>query len=92
MTVGVALPQMATGLDRGRLLDWCRIVDQGPFSSISAGERITFHNLDGFTLCSAAAAITERVRILVNVAVLPWHAPALVAKELASMDGLGWSS
>lgn len=86
MTVGVALPQMATGLDRGRLLDWCREVDSGPFSSISAGERITFHNLDGFTLCSAAAAITERVRILVNVAVLPWHAAALVAKELASMD------
>ena len=86
MTVGVALPQMAAGLDRTRLRDWCREVDSGPFSSISAGERITFHNLDGFTLCSAAAALTERVRILVNVAVLPWHAPALVAKELASMD------
>ena len=86
MTVGVALPQMATGLDRQRLLDWCRGIDQGPFSSISAGERITFHNLDGFTLCSAAAAVTERARILVNVAVLPWHSPALVAKELASMD------
>lgn len=86
MTVGVALPQMAEGLDRGRLLAWCRGVDEGPYSSVSAGERITFHNLDGFTLCSAAAAITERVRILVNVAVLPWHAPALVAKELASMD------
>ena len=86
MTVGVALPQMATGLDRSRLLDWCRGVDGGPFSSISAGERITFHNLDGFTLCSAAAAVTSRVRILVNVAVLPWHAPALIAKELASMD------
>ena len=67
-------------------MEWCREVDSGPFSSISAGERVTFHNLDGFTLCSAAAALTERVRILVNVAVLPWHAPALVAKELASMD------
>jgi len=86
MTVGVALPQMARGLDRDRLLAWCRGIDDGPFSSISAGERITFHNLDGFTLCSAAAALTRRVRILVNVAVLPWHAPAMVAKELASMD------
>ena len=86
MTVGVALPQMATGLDRDRLLAWCRGIDDGPFSSVSAGERITFHNLDGFTLCSAAAAVTSRVRVLVNVAVLPWHAPALVAKELASMD------
>ena len=86
MTIGVALPQMATGLDRDRLVAWCRGIDQGPFSSVSAGERITFHNLDGFTLCTAAAALTERVRVLVNVAVLPWHAPALVAKELASMD------
>lgn len=86
MTVGVALPQMAEGLDRSRLLAWCRGIDVGPYSSVSAGERITFHNLDGFTLCTAAAALTERVRVLVNVAVLPWHAPALVAKELASMD------
>ena len=86
MTVGVALPQMAAGLDRERLSAWCRGIDQGPFSSVSAGERITFHNLDGFTLCSAAAALTERVRVLVNVVVLPWHAPAMVAKELASID------
>ncbi len=86
MTVGVALPQMAVGLDRDRLVAWCRGIDEGPFSSVSAGERITFHNLDGFTLCSAAAALTARVRILVNVVVLPWHAPAMVAKELASLD------
>lgn len=86
MTVGVALPQMAAGLDRDRLRAWCRGIDEGPFSSVSAGERITFHNLDGFTLCSAAAALTSRVRILVNVVVLPWHAPAMVAKELASLD------
>ena len=88
MTVGVALPQMARGLDRSTFAAWCRQVDQGPFSSISAGERITFHNLDGFTLCAAAAALTERVRILVNVVVLPWHSPAMVAKELASIDVL----
>lgn len=77
---------MAPGLDRDRLGAWCRGIDEGPFSSVSAGERITFHNLDGFTLCSAAAALTSRVRVLVNVVVLPWHAPAMAAKELASLD------
>jgi alkanesulfonate monooxygenase SsuD/methylene tetrahydromethanopterin reductase-like flavin-dependent oxidoreductase (luciferase family) len=86
MDVGVALPQMARGLDRAGLIAWCRGIDDGPFSSISAGERITFHNLDRFTLCSAAAALTERVRVFVNVVVLPWHASAMVAKELASID------
>jgi len=55
---------------------------------VSAGERITFHNLEGLTLCSAAAALTERVRVLANVVVLPWHATAMVAKQLATIDVL----
>ncbi|HEY4331246.1 MAG TPA: LLM class flavin-dependent oxidoreductase, partial [Ilumatobacteraceae bacterium] len=88
MDIGVALPQMATGLDRSRVQAWCRGIDEGPFSSVSAGERITFHNLDGMTLCSAAAALTERVRVFLNVAVAPWHAPAELAKQLATLDVL----
>lgn len=88
MDIGVALPQMTAGLDRDRIRAWCRAVDDGPFSSISAGERITFDNLDGFTLCAAAAALTERVRVLVNVVVAPWHRPAMLAKQLASIDVL----
>ncbi len=86
MDIGIALPQMAPGLDRARLLAWCRAVDDGPFSSISAGERITFDNLDGLTLCSAAAALTDRVRVLLNVVVAPWHQPAMLAMQLASID------
>ncbi len=88
MDVGVALPQMVPDLDRSRFLAWCRAVDEGPFSSISAGERITFDNLDGFTLLAGAAAATERVRILFNVVVAPWHRVPLLAKELASTDVL----
>jgi alkanesulfonate monooxygenase SsuD/methylene tetrahydromethanopterin reductase-like flavin-dependent oxidoreductase (luciferase family) len=79
---------MAHGLDRAAVAAWCRGIDEGPFSSVSAGERITFRNLEGLTLCAAAAALTERVRVLVNVAVLPWHRPALIAKQLATIDVL----
>lgn len=86
--VGLAFPQMTPDLDRDRVRAWCRAVDEGPFSSISAGERIAFDNLDGFTLCTAAAALTDRVRVAFNVVVAPWHQPALLAKELASIDVL----
>ena len=86
MDVGLAIPQMARGLDRAAVLQWCTAADDGPFSSISAGERITFRNLEGLTLCAAAAVATERVRVMMNVAVLPWHAPALIAKQLATID------
>lgn len=88
MQVGVALPQMATGLDRSMVTAWCAGIDAGPFSSVSAGERITFHNLEGLALCSAAAMVTERVRVLANVVVLPWHPVAMVAKQLATIDVL----
>src|SRR4029078_3274501 len=88
MDIGVALPQMARGLDRDRVMAWCRGIDDGPYASVSAGERITFHNLEGITLCSAAAMLTSRVRVLFNVAVAPWHAPAMLAKQVATIDVL----
>ena len=88
VAVGVAVPQMASGLDRGRFREWCAGIDEGPFASISAGERITFHNLEGITACAAAAALTSRVRVFANVVVLPWHRTALIAKQLATIDVL----
>lgn len=88
MDIGVALPQMARGLNRETVTAWCRGIDEGPYSSVSAGERITFHNLEGITLCTAAAMLTERVRVFFNVAVAPWHAPAMLAKQLATIDVL----
>ena len=88
MDVGVALPQMTQGLDRDTIAAWCATVDAGPFASVSAGERITYDNLDGFSLCSAAAVLTERVRVFLNAVILPWHSPALIATQLASIDVL----
>jgi alkanesulfonate monooxygenase SsuD/methylene tetrahydromethanopterin reductase-like flavin-dependent oxidoreductase (luciferase family) len=86
MEIGVALPQMAKGLDHDSFTAWCRGIDEGPFSSVSAGERITYHNFEGLTACAAAAALTERVRVFANLLVLPWHAIALVTKQLLTID------
>jgi alkanesulfonate monooxygenase SsuD/methylene tetrahydromethanopterin reductase-like flavin-dependent oxidoreductase (luciferase family) len=88
MQVGVALPQMAPGFTRATMLDWCRAIDEGPFSSISAGERITFFNPEMITLLAGAAMLTERVEIIANVCVSPWHKPALLAKQFSTIDVL----
>jgi alkanesulfonate monooxygenase SsuD/methylene tetrahydromethanopterin reductase-like flavin-dependent oxidoreductase (luciferase family) len=63
-------------------------VDAGPFSSISTGERISFANPDWVATLAAAAVVTDRVRIMANVAVLPLHPVALVAKQVATLDQL----
>jgi len=86
MEIGIALPTMATGFTRSTFVEWCRGIDEGPYSSISAGERITFHNPELLVTNTAAAALTERVQVITNITVLPLHRPALLAKQLATLD------
>ena len=88
MDIGVALPTMARDYRRSTTLEWSRGIDDGPFSSISCGERITFRNQEMLVTNAAAAALTERVRVFVNLVVLPFHPPAVIAKELATKDVL----
>lgn len=80
------LPVMVPGLDRGLLLEWCRRIEDAGFSSLAAGERITFPNPEVMVTLSAAAAVTERVRICFTVVVVPMHDPVLLAKQIATVD------
>jgi alkanesulfonate monooxygenase SsuD/methylene tetrahydromethanopterin reductase-like flavin-dependent oxidoreductase (luciferase family) len=79
---------MARGYSRATTVEWSRGIDAGPFSSISCGERITFHNSEMLVTNAAAAALTERVRVFVNLVVLPIHPIPVIAKQLATLDVL----
>jgi alkanesulfonate monooxygenase SsuD/methylene tetrahydromethanopterin reductase-like flavin-dependent oxidoreductase (luciferase family) len=86
MNVGVCLPYMERELNRDILLSWCRAIDQGPFESLSVGERITSYTIEMRTMLGAAAAVTERVRIVPSLYVLPMHSAVWAAKEIATLD------
>jgi alkanesulfonate monooxygenase SsuD/methylene tetrahydromethanopterin reductase-like flavin-dependent oxidoreductase (luciferase family) len=86
--VGVAVPQMAEGYGPGTTVDWARGIDAGPFSSVSAGERVTFSNPEMVATLAACAAVTERVRIFANLWVLPQHAMPMVAQQIGTLDQL----
>jgi len=86
MQLGMNLPVMAPGLDRKRILAWSQRIDAGPFRSLAAGERITFPNPEIMVTLSAAAAVTERVRITFSVLVLPMHNAIQIAKQVATLD------
>ncbi len=88
MQIGINLPVMAQGLDRATFLTWCREIDQGPWSCLALGERVNFDNPDATTALGAAAAVTERVRLVANVIVPALHEPVLLAKQLATVDVL----
>jgi alkanesulfonate monooxygenase SsuD/methylene tetrahydromethanopterin reductase-like flavin-dependent oxidoreductase (luciferase family) len=75
-------------LNRELILDWCRRIDHGPYSSLALGERINFPNPEAMVTMAAAAAVTERVRLTFSILVLPMHNEVLVAKQIATLDVL----
>lgn len=77
---------MKKEIDRQVLVDWCRLADDGPFESLSCGERITGPTVDMRVMLAAAAALTERVRIVPSLYVLPMHSAVRAAKEIATLD------
>jgi alkanesulfonate monooxygenase SsuD/methylene tetrahydromethanopterin reductase-like flavin-dependent oxidoreductase (luciferase family) len=87
MHIAMTLPTM---LPHGRteVLEWCRRVDEGPWSSLAVPERITFPSHSMIVQLSAAAALTERVRLWTTIVVLPAHDAVEIAKQMASVDRL----
>jgi len=86
MKFGLVLPYMTHDYDRQRILTWAREIDQGPFDTLSCGERITDYTYEMHTLVSAAAAVTERVRINPALYVLPMRQEVMTAKQIATLD------
>lgn len=87
MDIAMTLPTM---LPHGRdeVLAWCRGIDEGPWSSLAVPERVTYTSHALTVQLSAAAALTERVRLWTTLVVLPAHDAVQVAKEMASVDQL----
>lgn len=86
MKIGICLPYMKAGISREDYIDWFRAVDEGPFHSISCGERIHGPTYDMRIILSAAAMATRSVEITPTLYVLPMHSATRVAKEIATLD------
>lgn len=87
MHIAMTLPTM---LSHGRreVVEWCRQIDEGPWSSLAVPERTTYTSHDCVVQLSAAAALTERVRLWTTIVILPAHSEIDMAKKLASVDVL----
>ncbi len=88
MKISVCLPYHELEYSRATTLEWCRAIDQGPFASVGCGQRLTSYAQDMPVLLAAAAALTERVRIVPSLYVLPLQSEVAAAKQIASLDVL----
>jgi alkanesulfonate monooxygenase SsuD/methylene tetrahydromethanopterin reductase-like flavin-dependent oxidoreductase (luciferase family) len=87
LKIGIGLPTHIPGCQRDLFLEWARAADAGA-STLAVADLVTTPAWDSLSCLAASAAITERVRLLTNVLVLPLRHAGLAAKQAATIDVL----
>ena len=95
MKSGIGLPANIPGVSRDSVLEWARKADSGPFSSVGIIDRVVYPNWDPLVALAAAAAVTQRVRLMTTILIAPVRDATLLAKQAAMSYlavGLLWVS
>lgn len=88
MQIGIGLPATIPDAPARLTVDWARRADSGPFSSLGVIDRVVYGNYEPVVVLSAAAAVTERIRLMTSVLLAPTRNAGILAKQAASLDAL----
>jgi probable F420-dependent oxidoreductase len=110
LRVGIQLPEVEREVRWPEYLAMARAAEQVGFDSIWTGDHLLYRGdgrpergpWEAWTMLAALAAVTERVRLGPLVASAAFHAPAMLAKQAATVDeisggrlvlgiGAGWN-
>jgi alkanesulfonate monooxygenase SsuD/methylene tetrahydromethanopterin reductase-like flavin-dependent oxidoreductase (luciferase family) len=88
MNIGIGLPNTTPGLNRDLVLNWARLADEGPFTSLGVFDRVEYDCYEPLTTLAAAAAVTKRIRLATTIIIGPLRNTTMLAKAAATVDAL----
>ena len=89
MDVGIGLPNAVPGLEGPSLLEWARRAEHRGFSTLGTIDRLVYPTYESLVTLSAAAAVTDRIRLATSILIAPVRTNTpLLAKQAASVDNI----
>ncbi len=88
MKIGIGLPNQVRDVVPTVLPEWARLAEEAGFSTLGTVGRIAYPGVLDTVALAAAAAVTTRVSLISNVMLTGVWPPALIAKEVAGIDGV----
>jgi len=88
MQIGIGLPGTIPGVTGEFILDWAKLAEVGPFSSLGVLDRLVYPNYESLITLAAVAGVTQRMRLMTTILIAPLRNTAILAKQAASIDAL----
>lgn len=88
MKISVGLPATIPNVSGGLILEWATKADKLGFHSLGVIDRTVYSNHEALISLAAAAARTEKIKLMPTVLILPSRETGIVAKQLATLDSI----
>jgi alkanesulfonate monooxygenase SsuD/methylene tetrahydromethanopterin reductase-like flavin-dependent oxidoreductase (luciferase family) len=88
MKIGIGLPNQVRDVRPTVIPEWAAKAEEAGFSTLGTVGRVAYPGVMETVALAAAAGATSRIGLLSNVLVAPVWPAALLAKEVAGIDGI----